>query len=133
MSNRAATANVGRVTRLPPVFAFAAFAAIAGLAGCSRAAPSLGPVTIDDPIAYLVQSRCPDGALEVAEPKCPGAAPQRASDPMRMRRHDWPAPAGYVAPDAVLGADGPETLWSFAPSGLFVPSHGDGGEVYVVA
>src|ERR1700691_560623 len=82
----------------------------AALAGCGRAAPSLGQMTIHDPIIYLVQLRCPDGALEVAEPGCPGAAPQRASDPMRMRRRDWPAPAGYVAQDAIMGADGPETL-----------------------
>jgi hypothetical protein len=106
--------------------------AIAALAGCGRAAPSLGPVTITDPTDYLVQLRCPDGGLEVAEPDCPGAAPQRASDPMRMRRHDWPAPAGYQAQDAVIGADGPETLWSFAPFGPFVASHGDGGEAYVI-
>jgi hypothetical protein len=37
-----------------------------------------------------------------------------------------------VAQDAVLGPDGPETLWSFAPFGPFVASHGDGGEVYAV-
>ena len=106
--------------------------AIAALAGCGRASPPIGPVTIRDPVDYLVQLRCPDGALEVAEPGCPGAAPQRASDPMRMRRHDWPAPPGYVAQDAVMGAGGPETLWSFAPFGRFVASHGDGGEAYVV-
>jgi hypothetical protein len=105
---------------------------VAALGGCSRAAPAPGPVTIADPVAFLVQLRCPDGALEIAEPGCPGAAPQRAADPMRMRRRDWPAPAGYLAQDAVLGPDGPETLWSFAPSGPFVASHGDGGEVYVV-
>src|SRR5580658_3049947 len=105
----------------------------ASLVGCSRAATPIGPQTLGDPLAYLVQSLCPDGRLEVAEPNCPGAAPQRASDPMRMRRRDWPAPDGYVAQDAILGAYGPETLWSFSPWGPFVAAHGDGGEVYVVA
>ena len=102
------------------------------LAGCFRAAAPVGAQTIDDPTAYLVQLRCPDGRLEVAEPDCPGAAPQRATDPMQMRRRDWPSPDGYVAQDAILGANGPETLWSFAPFGRFVAAHGDGGEVYVV-
>jgi hypothetical protein len=106
--------------------------AFAALAGCSRAAPPPGPVTIQDPLAFLVQLRCPDCALEVAEPHCPGASPQRAADPMKMRRRDWPAPDGYVAQDAVLGPAGPELLWSFAPFGHFVPSRGDGGEVYAV-
>jgi hypothetical protein len=104
----------------------------ATLAGCGRAATPIAAQTIPDPVAYLVQLRCPDGRLEVAEPDCPGAAPQRASDPMLMRRRDWPAPDGYVAQDAILGAYGPETLWSFSPSGPFVAAHGDGGEVYVV-
>ena len=120
------------MSRLPPVFAFATLAAFAALVGCSRAEPALGPVSVPDPLAFLIQLRCPDGALELAEPDCPGAAPQRAADPMRMRRHDWPAPAGYAAQDAMLGADGPETLWSFAPFGPFVAARGDGGEVYVV-
>ena len=106
--------------------------AIAALAGCSRAATPPGPVTIHDPQAYLVQLRCPDGALEVAAPDCPGAVPQRASDPMKMRRHDWPAPDGYEAQDAVVGPGGPELFWSFAPFGPFVASHGDGGEVYAI-
>ena len=104
----------------------------ANLAGCSRAATPMAAQTVPDPTMYLVQLRCPDGRLAVAEPNCAGAAPQRASDPMTMRRRDWPAPDGYVAQDAILGADGPETLWSFSPSGPFVAAHGDGGEVYVV-
>jgi hypothetical protein len=83
--------------------------------------------------AYLVQLRCPNGALAVAVTvACAGARPQRASDPMVMRRHDWPAPSGYMAQDAIEGPLGPETLWSFAPFGAFTPSRGDGGEVYRV-
>jgi len=115
-----------RMMRLPITLA------ALSLAGCSRADTPLGSRTIADPQAFLVQLRCPDGRLEVAEPNCPGAAPQRASDPMLMRRRDWPASDGYVAQDAILGAYGPETLWSFSPSGGFVAAHGDGGEVYVV-
>jgi hypothetical protein len=107
--------------------------AATALAGCGRAAAPIGARTISDATAYLVQLRCPDGALEVAEPNCPGAAPQRAADAMRMRRRDWPAPDGYVAQDAILGDHGPEILWSFAPFGRFVAAHGDGGEVYVAA
>jgi hypothetical protein len=106
--------------------------AIAALAGCGRAAPASGPVTIRDPVDYLVQLRCPDGALEIAEPACLGAARQLASDPMTVRLRDWPAPTGYVAQDAILGADGPETLWSFAPCGPFAAARGDGGEVYAI-
>jgi hypothetical protein len=127
-----AFATVQVVICLPPPCAFAAFAAATALVGCSNAAPAPGPATIPDPTEYLVQLRCPDGVLEIAEPNCPGAAPQRASDPMTMRRHDWPAPRGYVAQDAVLGADGPETLWSFDPFGPFVAAHGDGGEAYAI-
>jgi len=108
------------------------FMTAASLTGCGRAATPIGPQTMPDPIDYLVQLRCPDGRLEVAEPDCPRAAPQRASDQMKMRRRDWPAPNGYVAQDAILGASGPETLWSFAPFGRFEAARGDGGEVYVV-
>src|SRR5579862_2168202 len=79
--------------------------------------------------AYLLQLRCPNGALTVAV-ACVGARPQQASDPMLLRRHDWPAPVGYMAQDAIEGPLGPETLWSFAPFRAFSPSRGDGGEVY---
>jgi hypothetical protein len=76
------------VIRRSSVCAIVAFAAFTALVGCGRAEPAPGPVTIPDPKVFLVQLRCPDGSLELAEPSCPGAAPQRASDPMRMRRHD---------------------------------------------
>jgi hypothetical protein len=107
--------------------------------GCAAIAAALaplaaaaGPVTVPDPLAYLVQQRCPDGQLQVTETACPGR-PETAADPMRVSRHDWPPPAGHMAQDAILGLDGPETLWDFAPFGRFEARKGDGGEVYAVA
>ena len=125
------------MSRLPPLAArdvkpLVGAALALALGGCGRAAPALGPTTIADPTAFLVQMRCPDGRLEVAEPGCAGAAAQTEADPMRMRRRDWPPPDGYVAQDAILGADGPETIWSTPPFGPFVAAHGDGGEIYAV-
>lgn len=102
-----------------------------GLLGPALVGGGAAPVTITDPLAFLVQGRCPDGLLQVAEPACPARA-QLATDPMRMRRHDWPPPKGYMAQDAVVGPDGPETLWDFIPLGVFQPAAGDGGEVYAV-
>ena len=107
----------------------AALRPLALLALAAAATP--GPTTIPDPVAFLVQARCPDGRLQVAEPDCP-ARPQRASDPMLERRHDWPGPVGFVAQDTLIGPDGPETLWDFAPFGAFSAAKGDGGEVYAV-
>jgi hypothetical protein len=106
-------------------------AAIAGLALIWLARAASASVTIPDPVAFLVQARCPDGQLQLTEPGC-AARPQQAGDPMLVRRHDWPAPAGYMAQDALIGPDGPETLWDFAPFEAFAPSRGDGGEVYAV-
>lgn len=107
-------------------------ALIVALGAMAAAAPAAAAVTVPDPIAYLVQLRCPDGRLQVAEPGC-AARPQTADDPMLTSRRDWPAPAGYMAQDAVIGPDGPETLWDFTPFGRFEARKGDGGEVYVVA
>lgn len=104
------------------------------LAACLLLAPGAGagaPVTLPDPVAYLVQQRCPDGGLQVTEPACQARA-QTAADPILVSRHDWPAPVGYMAQDAMLGPDGPETLWDFAPFGRFDAHNGDGGEVYVL-
>jgi hypothetical protein len=102
------------------------------LAGAAAAlAMAAQPATIPDPVAFLVQARCPDGRLQIAEPDCP-AQPQRAADPMLERRHDWPAPIGFMAQDALIGPDGPETLWDFAPFREFLAAKGDGGEVYAV-
>ncbi len=95
--------------------------------------PAPGPRTIPDVTAFLDSSRCPDGALAVVETTCVGAAPQRARDPMLMRRHDWPAPDGYQVSDAFEADDGSYFVTTFAypPFAAFDASHGDGGEIYV--
>ncbi len=91
-----------------------------------------------DPAAFLAEQRCSDGALEVAEPGCPGAAAQTGVLPMKMRRHDWPGrnagPDGYQVEDSFVADDGQSfvTTMGFAPFGAFDVSRGDGGEVYVV-
>lgn len=88
-----------------------------------------------DVASFLAQLRCPlDGNLEIAEPNCLGARPQVASDPMFMRRHDWPAPAGYQIEDSFRSNDGSydETTWAYPPFGPFIAANGDGGEVYVI-
>ena len=92
------------------------------------------PMSRADMAAFLAQDLSPDGALEAAEPGCAGARPQRASDPMRMRRHDWPPPAGYQIVDSYVanGAASFVSSFSFAPFGAFTARNGDGGEVYVI-
>jgi hypothetical protein len=89
---------------------------------------------VADVASFLVQTRCADGSLEVGRPGCKGAAPQRASEPMRMRRHDWPAPKGYQIVDSFVADDGRTfvSTFSFAPFGPFSAQNGDGGEIYVV-
>jgi hypothetical protein len=119
------------ISSLPRLRQAGGLAALLLLVPACASTESPRPPTIDDPIAYLVQARCPDGQLKVAEPACP-ARPQRAEDPMMVSRRDWPAPTGYMAQDAVIGPDGPETLWDFTPFGPFDARKGDGGEVYVV-
>ncbi len=119
-----------RASRLARATAFVlGLLALVGAAAALAAEPAIA-----QPGLFLAQQRCSDGMLEVAEPGCPGAAPQRAADSMRMRRHDWPGPDGYQIEDSVLADDGASyvTTMSFAPFGRFDASHGDGGEVYVV-
>jgi hypothetical protein len=96
--------------------------------------PAPAQTTIPDVSVFLVQSRCPNGRLEVAQPGCRGAAPQRADDPMLMRRHDWPPPTGYEATESFLAPNGKvyETIFGMTPFGPMNVAHGDGGEVYVV-
>lgn len=101
-------------------------------AGCGsddRLSPPLPP-SIPNVAVYLAQGRCPDGGPPIA---CGNAVPQRASDPMRWRRHDWPPP-GYQIEDSVVSDDGSYfvTTWSYPPHGAFSAENGDGGEVYVV-
>src|ERR1700761_5584363 len=90
-------------------------------------APPFGPITLPDVSLYLVQWRCPDGVLQIAEPACPGAQPQRASDPMRMRRRDLPAPDGFQAADSFVSDDGSYwvAIWSYPPFGPFTAANGD--------
>ena len=65
--------------------------------------PSEDPTrTIADAAVYLVQGHCPDGSPPLG---CSSAAPQRASEQMYWRRHDWPLP-GYQIEDSVVSDDG---------------------------
>lgn len=109
-----------------------ALALVASLAGCATKLPPLGNVTISDVSAYLVQSRCQDGSLEIVNSDCVGARSQTSVDTMVMRRADWPPPTGYMDQDAYLGPSGPQTIWSYAPHGPFIATNGDGGEVYAI-
>ena len=108
--------------------------ALAMLAVLATAACATGGETATriDPAPFLAQMRCADGALQVAEPNCVGAAPQRAGDRMRMRRHDWPGPVGYQIGDSYVAANGTdyETIFSYPPFGRFTAANGDGGEIY---
>src|ERR1700678_2900204 len=72
------------------------------------------PLDAQEMASFLAQVRCADGGLAVAEPGCPGARPQRASDPMRMRRHDWPAPDGYQIVDSFIADDGASFVSAFS-------------------
>ena len=107
----------------------------AAVQAAALAPAAAAPMSAGDMAAFLAQVRCPDGTLEAAEPKCPGARPQRASDPMLMRRHDWPAPDGYQIVDSYVADDGASfvSAFSFAPFGSFAARNGDGGEIYIVA
>lgn len=101
---------------------------------CAQPAPAPSAATIPDMSVFLAQTRCADGALEITKPNCAGAAPQRAKDPMRTRRHDWPAPDGYQVTDSFESDDGSyfETTFGFAPFDRFNAQNGDGGEIYVI-
>ena len=107
-------------------------AIIAALACAAK--PAIADPSIVDVSAFLVQLRCADGVLWVARPDCPGARPQRAADPMLMRRHDWPPPDGYMISDAFQADDGRSYITSFVlpPFQAFNARLGDGGEIYVI-
>src|SRR5262245_12988187 len=63
-------------------------------------------VTIDDPIAYLVE------------------------DAGNAGRHDWPLPVGYVAlANVAEGRSTARQTWDFAPFGSYEPERGDGFQV----
>src|SRR5579872_3025309 len=85
-----------------------------------------------DPLDFLVGSRCADGSLPLLS-KCAATRRQQAGDPMRWRRHDWPAPDGYQIEEAFIASNGaPELIWSYPPFGPFVAANGDGGETYAI-
>jgi hypothetical protein len=76
-------------------------------------------VTIADPMAYLVQSRNPDGNA---------ATPLQAADSWSYVRRDF---GGYQAAQAFQTGPGSAALiWSYPPFGPFVAGNGDGGETY---
>ena len=112
-------------------------ALLSACGGHSSPGPTPTPtpvVTIPDVTAYLAQWRCPDGSLPLVT-HCPGAVPQKASDPQFWRRADWgdPAPpAYYQISGSVVADDGASfvSIWSYPPFGPFVAAYGDGGEVY---
>jgi hypothetical protein len=89
------------------------------LSACGQGGIGTGPVTISDPMAYLAQSKKPDGNV---------STPLSGTDGMVYRRFDF----GHVqAEDSFLtGPTTAITAWSYSPWGEFVDSNGDGGEVY---
>jgi hypothetical protein len=94
-----------------------------------NALPKPGPMTIPDVKAFLAQTRCPDGHMPF---ECNDGVPQKASDLMFWRRHDWPHVGGQIE-DSVVSDDGTQfiTTWSYPPHREFVAANGDGGEVYL--
>lgn len=100
-------------------------------ASCVYVIPDQPVILSPDLASYLAQDRCQsDGGPPIAV--C-SATPQRASDPMRWRRSDWPAPGRQIE-DSVVSDDGSYfiTTWSYPPHGPFRAENGDGGEVYTV-
>jgi len=100
--------------------------------------PPVSTATIPDVSVFLAQTVCLDRSgkavgLAVPGATCTAKRPQRASDPMFERRHDWPAPTGFQIEDSVASDDDREfvTTWSYPPFGPFVAANGDGGEVFV--
>ncbi len=93
---------------------------LAACGGGSRPTPPPpSVVTIPDPVAYLAQSRNPDGNP---------ATPLQAGDPITYRRFDF----GHVqaSESFLVGPGSAITTWSYAPWGPFVDANGDGGESY---
>ena len=91
--------------------------AVSLLAACGTAPRP--PVTIPDPMAYLVQSRGTNGDV---------STPLRAEDPMVYRRFDF---GREQASDSFLTSPTTAiTTWGYAPFGPFIDANGDGGETY---
>lgn len=89
-------------------------------------------VTIPDITAYLAVSRCPDGQPAVLS-NCANSMPQKASDPMLVRKLDWSGHTGNQIEDTYLSNNGQYYVntFSYAPNRQFVPGNGDGGDVLV--
>lgn len=89
----------------------------AKLFGAQPALPVVGPRTIADPLAFIVQAR-PDGSLMTVH------------DVLTERRHDWPLPVGWEASESVLMDDG-KVLQTFD---FLREEHdpGDGGQLLEV-
>src|SRR5271165_1887328 len=79
-------------------------------------------VTVPDMMAYLVQSRCPDGSIPT---NCTAPSKQLISDPVFWRRQ-----AREQLSDSVLAENNTAVqTFAFAPYGKFVAADGDGGQV----
>lgn len=87
------------------------------LFGAKPKLPVVGPRTIADPLAYIVQARA-DGSLMTVH------------DTLTERRHDWPLPVGWEASESVLMDDG-KVYQSFD---FLRAEHdpGDGGQILEV-
>ncbi len=79
------------------------------------------PPSVLDPMAYLAQSKNPDGNT---------ATPLTSTDPLTYRRTDI---GGYQIEDSFLTSHiRAITTWSYPPFGPFVKENGDGGEEYIL-
>ncbi len=107
-------------------------AACGGGGGTSPSPPPPATPTIPDVTVFMTTSRCADGMPAAVEPGC-AAAPQRASDPMLFRRHDWSGHTDGQVEDAFVSDDGSYYVNSFSypPHGPFIANNGDGGDVLV--
>jgi len=120
------------------VLAISFVALLLMLAACGGGGGGGGPPpppptpTIADVTSFLATSRCPDGVPAAFEPGC-AAAPQKASDVMTWRRHDWSGHIDGQVEDAFVSDGGSYYVntFSYPPNGPFVPSNGDGGDVLV--
>lgn len=83
--------------------------------------PPVVTPAITDPVAYLAQSRLPNGD---------SMTPLQAGDQLVYRRFDF---GHYQSSDSFLLPNGSAvTAMSFAPFGPFDASHGGGGDLYDV-
>ncbi len=90
------------------------------------------PITISDVTAFLATARCSNGMPAVVS-TCSDAAPQKSSDFMLYRRHDWSGHTDGQIEDTYFNDNGNYFVntFSYPPNGLFNASNGDGGDVMV--